>query len=179
MQNLNKTSRANLKSQLGRRNVLLMLVLYKNKIPSTLKFMILTNTSTFNRNRMCIFSLCFIPLGMETEITTLQECQRGQEWETWDQDCRIEVSGVHLSPLVHQEYIDKWYNVHRAPDEQQRRNSDTVLSVDNKAEKGKKKKRRKRMEARPRKGTEGKESFPHLERPLSLMVRYSEIEKRF
>ena len=78
-----------------------MLVLYKNKIPSTLKFMILTNTSTFNRNRMCIFSLCFIPLGMETEITTLQECQRGQEWETWDQDCRIEVSGVHLSPLVY------------------------------------------------------------------------------
>lgn len=54
-----------------------------------------------------------------------------------------------------------------------------MLSVDNKAEKGKKKKRRKRMGARPRKETEGEESFPHLERPLSLMVRYAEIEERF
>ena len=35
------------------------------------------------------------------------------------------------------------------------------------------------MKATLRRGTEGEEAFPHLERPLSPMVRYAEIEGRF
>ena len=153
-----------------------MLVLYKNKIPSTLTFMILTNTSTFNPNKMCIFSLCF--------------------YFSWNGNRNNHFTGVLERPRVRnlgsrlQKYLGftfpHWYikntstsgitstehllNTSRGTQTPKRTRKDPSVIRQYKEEKGKKKKRRKRMDATPRRETEEEESFPHLERPLSLMV---------